>query len=747
MIIRISWVILLFMALFVEIHAQSNIYLNISSDGTNQIVPAEVLVTKGDSTVYFAITNERVHSFKLPSRETYSLSVASEGYVPFATDFVCNSDSVIDVVLEKSAIDLEEFVVEGQMQSTKTAGGEVFRLSKRAKECGDPYQALSEIPVLDVNVANQSVSTLDGNNPLILIDGKLVNSGIAPIDPKFIEKVEVTEVVSAKYLQMGVDKVINIHLKRNVPMYVYLESRNRIDIPLCYGFNSLPFEVGTSKFAVSGLVSYTYRHKSKTETDSHEVFDNAIKFLSGENVASMRNWQANLTLKWQPDKSNYYAVTAVYRHIKNRMRSNSSGSFDAAEPVPSVSKGLDRSRSAALLLAGFYEHKFKDQSALTAYFRYNQAQDDSDNRYEEYTESDLTSLQLVSEKINGDHYTATIDYDTNEKPYGNFVVGNSLQLNKTKDRDMTSPERQAIGIRLLSDYTHVSYFNSWKNLHFMLSGGLQFLMVNTSEARNSFWRPRAAASLTYVMPGNQFMRLSYQLTNDLPQSWQLAAINTSTNPWLRVEGNPFLVPEIKHNTNLEYTKTVGLFRFNPYISFFSSDKIIEQYIRNEGDIAIQSFRNNGTYMQLQPGANIIFRNKSIYAWIGGFYQWDRFNGQSAKSSVRIKTHVSWQFNNFFLSADIAWRNRLYSAISETRYENPYEASVQFGWTPTKQITVYACLPYFWGVRKTKTYINQGGYSSVVTQRFKSESLRPWILISWTMRKNSESKIADKIPME
>ncbi len=739
--------VFLLVSAFLELNGRHTIYLSISTEDNKSPESAEVMVSKNDSTVYFAIADEPLHVLSLPANPDYTLGVTKEGYMPFETVFTCSADTVIDITLEKRAKELDEFVVEGRLQSTKTAGGEVFRLSKRAKECGDPFRALSEIPILNVNIANQTVATLDGGSPLVLINGKLVNSGIAPIDPKFIEKVEVTEVVSAKYLQMGIDKIINIHLKRDVPMYLFFESRNRHDIPFDYGFDSLPFEVGSSKFAVSGLVSYTYRHKNKTETDSHEVFDGTDKFLSGENTASMRKWTANLMLKWVPNKSNYFAASAVFRDMRNRMRSNSSGCLGQSYLSPVTASGLDKSTATAWMASAYHEHTFKDRSTLTSYFKYNQSYDESDNRYEESDEDDITSSLWIWEKLHGDHYTASVDYDTQDKPYGNIVAGNSFEYNRIKDRDQIIPDRPSIRIGLLSDYTHLSYYNRWKGLNFMVSGGLQFLSVNAAGDHNSYWRPRAAASLTYVFPGNQFMRLSYQLTNDLPKSWQLATFDTSTNPWLRIEGNPFLIPEMKHKSEIEYNKTAGKFRFNPYLTFYSSDKIIEQYIRNDGDMAIQSYRNNGTYMELQSGFNVVFRNNKLQAWIGGYYDWERFNGQSAKHSVRVKGQVMWDFGKFFLFAEVAWRNRQYSAISTTRLENPYEASFQLGWTPTKQLTIYACLPYFWGIRKNTTYINQGGYASTVTTRFKSESLRPWILIAWSLRKNSESKIADKMPVE
>ena len=44
------------------------------------------------------------------------------------------------------------------------------------------------------------MQTLGGGSPLVLVDGRIINSGITTIDPKDIESVEVIDVVSARYL-------------------------------------------------------------------------------------------------------------------------------------------------------------------------------------------------------------------------------------------------------------------------------------------------------------------------------------------------------------------------------------------------------------------------------------------------------------------------------------------------------------------------------------------------------------------
>lgn len=118
---------------------------------------------------------------------------------------------------------------------------------------------------------------------------------------------------------------------------------------------------------------------------------------------------------------------------------------------------------------------------------------------------------------------------------------------------------------------------------------------------------------------------------------------------------------------------------------------------------------------------------------------------SYNHSVGIGGFLRWDFGNFFIYSTIRWRNRTYSPISITKYNNPLDAHVQIAWQPTRQLYVSVALPYYCGTKKDTTITQTGNYSNTVTKEYKSFSLRPWILISWTLRKNAKESIINKMP--
>lgn len=208
-------VLLTLMLITVFAKAETKVTLNVVTDESMPFISGELNVNEPNSSsaAYHSIFDATPHEFSLEKNGTYNFALFSLGHEPWSKQYNINGDTTIVVSLVSRGINLSEITVQGNNLPKTTATGKIYHLSKEAKESGDPFRALSEIPLLNVDIVNQSVKLTDGASPLVLIDGKYLNSGIKPIDPKFIESVEITEVVNAKYLQMGVSKIINIKLR------------------------------------------------------------------------------------------------------------------------------------------------------------------------------------------------------------------------------------------------------------------------------------------------------------------------------------------------------------------------------------------------------------------------------------------------------------------------------------------------------------------------------------------------------
>lgn len=743
-VVRISAVILSIFFFHCNLYAQKTISLNIASKGGEGMNQVELSVQKSDSTIFFALVDSTRFSFKLPEGTDYRMLLFSMGYKPYQSELSIKNDTTLSVSLEVDTLQLGEVVVKGRIKPKATAVGENFKLSRKARSCGDPFRALSEIPLLQVDIANQNVTLRSGETPLILIDGRQLNTGIKPIDPKFIESVDISEVVSAKYLQMGVTKIINIHLKRDVPLYEYVEARTRHDIPLRYGFGGANFEIGTSKVALYGSIFEHYLHNDKSEFNSQETLNGTTKTLSGDRITRNHSSSGDLLLKWVPSTRDYFAAEVKWLSTTERSNTASGGQYSDDSYCDMDTYRKYKSRDGGLLAALYNEHKFKDEGILSTFLKYNRGFSDTNDRYSESVETDTTS-QWSYEKSERDQYTVTIDYTSGKSLKGELAVGNNYEYTVDYLHDRAVDPHVSAEVRTLSNYTYASYTNSLGPIYYMLSAGIQVLRVNAEKDKNSYWRPRAAVSLTWKLNSIQSVRGSYYLTNSLPESSQLITFDHSSNPWLRIEGNPYLVPVRRNLFSLNYDLSLGDFRIQLFGSHNRYNDMIESYLRDEGDMEIQSYMNHGTYKGSSAGGRLTYSNDNFIVSASGTSYWDSYMGQATRQSTGISGYARWDFGNFFIYTTISWRNKSYSPIGYTDYRNPTEAHCQLTWQVNRHLQFTLGVPYFWGVRSDVAVKNSEGYYSRVRTRYKSSSLRPWLLVSWTLRKNAKNSIEKKMP--
>lgn len=308
-----------------QVYGQIRVQLAICNQDYKPLSRVECLVTHNDSVIAFSTISEEQAEITVPCKGTYSLSLSGYNCSTWEKEVTISTDTLMNVVLEERSIVLKEVVVKGK--SPVSATGETFTLSEKARKENDPFKALSEIPVLITDPITQSITTRDGNTPLVLIDGRMVNSGISPILPADIKSVTIDDVVSARYLDQGITKIINIHLRKNRPLYLYAEGRTRHDVPLRNGFAGSNFEIGRSRFAVYGSVFYNYLTNDKTDFENIEKHRGLEKNMSGSSVARKNSLNLDLLMKWVPSENDYFAWKVSNRLSGARKNNSMNGEY------------------------------------------------------------------------------------------------------------------------------------------------------------------------------------------------------------------------------------------------------------------------------------------------------------------------------------------------------------------------------------------------------------------------------------
>lgn len=680
----------------------------------------------------------------IPDEGAYMFNFTAFGYNDWSEKLYVTNDTTINICPQLNPQQLNEVVVEGTMRPQTTATGKKYKLSDMAKQSGNPFLALTEIPDLDVNVAEQTIKLQDGLVPLILIDGKYINSGIYPIDPKFIESVEIIEVMNAKYLQMGVSRIIDIRLKRKMPFYSYTEVRARNDVPLREGFGGVRFEFGSSRLALSGNIFVDYIKNDRTRFTSYEIFGHASKYKDGASLSNKLGWDGELMIKWIPSDNDYLTIAIKSMNSHERGNSDAKGEYETESLLPLSITQRDKIISGGTLATAFYEHTFGNKSTISAYTHYNRGY--YDEKYESAEKiSGEENLYAEFQKSVRDQCLFVMDFDCSDSPIGSISGGNEFKWTTDRNYNWLTEPHDFISLLQATNYTYLAYSNRWSHWLAMASAGMQYMKISTGGNNASWWRPRLSAAITYAFQKSQSIRISYSLDNKLPASSAMATFNTSTDPWVRKEGNPYLTPEKKHDINLTYDKAFTNLNLRGYGSFIIVRDMITPSIKNQSDISVHTFENNGVYQafRFRPLATLRIgrmRTTAYSEMVGECYDRGRYH-----HSVSLGGNLMYTFGNMFVYARIAWRNKDYTPTSVTRYANPIEAHAQLTWQPTKSLQLTLGLPYFWGVRKEKVTTTAGAYYKCVETRHTGTSLRPWILISWSMRRNTQIAIDDRMP--
>lgn len=746
-IILISYLICLILLVSSKAYCQIHIKFQIGGQEKEVIPRVESVVMQNDSVISFSTFNTSNTELTIPAKGAYKISLSAHNYQPWESNLNLRNDTVINVIMQKSPIALQEVVVKGTKTPTVTATGETFYLSSKARKEKDPFKALSEIPVLNVNPISQSITTRDGSSPLILIDGRLVNSGINPILPADIESVTVEDVVSARYLDQDINKIINIHLRKERPLYVYFEGRTRHDIPLRKGFVGSNFEIGRSHFAVYGSVFYNYLTKDRIDYETLEKQNDQQKQLIGSNISRKNDFDLKLLFKYEPNARNYFAW-----NISNRISNmHKSATYNGEYLNNNISNKMTaddhtKDKSIGWLGSFFYEHTFKDKSSLDVYSYFNHAKANRRQQYAEHIISDLIPTFLSLDNIRN-QVGLDVDYNGVRHKYGQIEAGNHFLYTHDNLWDNVFSPSVLTHVSQSSNYSYISYSKVWKKIMLMTSVGLQGLFVKVDSRSDSYWRPKTSVAIGFRVSKAQTARLSYTLNNILPSPQQLAPVSSSVNPWQKVEGNMNLRPIQTHDLALTYDiKILNWLRLQTFAKHKITTNMIESFLRKENNYVIQSYRNNGCYNIWNTGFGLSINSNSVQAYLSPALNWEHYEGGNRLSSWGLNGNLTWwALDQMAIQVEAEWKNKSYSAISITKYSNPMSANISMAWYPTDNIQISAGITYLGGIREQITTIDTPNYYQRQKMSFHSESFRPWILFAYTIRKHNKLRIENKMP--
>ena len=672
-------------------------------------------------------TNGEYRTGKVPQGK-YHVVVSCMGFTSKDDSVAIYQDVTMDFILETRSIMLDSVVVQAR-NSRLTSRGHVFFLSKKARESGNPFVALQEIPLLYSDPVSESVRSSDGQSMMILIDGMRVNSGIGPIDPSRIKSVEIIDVVGAKYMLQGVKRIMNIKLKET-SLYTYIQLSARADYPEKSYFASPKFEIGNSTISLYGDASFSTGHGSQTNNYKLET-PVLSKEYSGESKSIIKDYDYSLMAKWRISAKDFFAAYIQGNASKETSRSISSGD----QAGHSITRNSNSDYHSNLFSAtSYYKRVFSNNEEMEIYAVY------SDN-HAKNTSSLVESLNGMGDvnklKYDNDRKlaTLTLDYSKDFDNGGSLNIGNEMQY--SYDRIENIDIRSSLfRHHRLNEFAFAGYNGMLaRKLIYNITAGMEYVSMRSDSIRHHYFRPRLSFGVYCNITNSLSTKVSYVYSNTPPSVAMLNPYNTSADTLLVSHGNPFLLPSKTHTFGWNASYFSGGLALGTNVSYGISRDIIEPvHLADDNGVLLTTYKNIGRFRSLQLRCNVSWRIKGWFLLMDMAYNVNYYITVGAKKHFTGILLLSKKLGKFEIRTNFSYQNYINTEFSKTKNYNP-ESSLTLSYSFTPDILLSIGCTSFIGNPRSKTTVSTGTYKSITYT--KKKTFTPWILFRWSLRKNDK----------
>ena len=546
-----------------------------------------------DSTkVAFVAVTDTLGKFRFSKVENceFIMRFTMLGYQTSSQRIVVNGQSDVlnlgDIYLKPDNQLLGEIVVTSSKPVLeKTNEGFVVNASTNISQAGGTVtDLLKSTPTIGVD-ADGGI-TLRGKTPLILVNGrnsKLSNTDQIPASS--VERIEVINNANAKYDANAQSGIINIILKKNVQYGTSgsvaagggFGSRAR-------GNSSLLLSHYSNKWNMD--LAYDNRFAGRTKhigTDRTNFNDVESHFINqdrnDERVERLQNLKLNLG--FQLNKFNGFNFEAIgnlqgqdndesLKSIVSKQNNN----FNYANNRHS----LEYRRSKVLDLAFNYQRSFDDKNKLLKITLSTSLESGKEN-------TDINTIQLNESGSNfGDYsYQKTHNYENDAisniiidyaTPLGTSMIfetgykgtyrhvkndyltsnlqDNSYIVNPTGTNIFSFDEQINAGYGLVRSNNSASKWNYEAGLRLEAVNNNGQNLDNSSKFNNNYIKLFPTVNIGYSISKEQALHLTYSKRINRPNLGDLNPFVDITDALNPHSGNPFLQPEIIHNSDLSY---------------------------------------------------------------------------------------------------------------------------------------------------------------------------------------------------
>ncbi|MDR3287541.1 MAG: TonB-dependent receptor [Prevotellaceae bacterium] len=586
---------------------------------------ANILLLNTDSSFYSGATTDSTGSFvfSVEERKSYLLKVSCLGYN--SKFFPVAFNQLFEAELTQDEIVLNEVLIKGKFNVIKNnASNLIFRVTDLIRE--EAFLAthiLEKIPTVYVDF-NNKIFVKGSGNVLILQNGIELpsNTLVNQISPQSIERVEISRIIPAKYLNKGVSSIVNIITKRvekrNLKLHSNLSPNRLYDADVSLKINKEKHSFYTyynlyyRNFLENKTIDNQINHIYSTyylQTKPRKEFDN--EFFYG--------YSYNLSNKMVIGLDGYLSLYDENFITKNNINQNL----------------IDLSASKINFTTQNYSSyiQYKD-SVNTANARINLNNKKVDDK--------ISYIQDLEDNSMDDNcsFSSEVDYSRIFSETLKLNIGlNYSHLNNQTEFNY-SKESNHYGFMENNVTAYCDLNKDFKNISLLVGVNLftqdRYFRNDDLNLKSTYFSPKFSG--IYTFNDYNSLMLGFYSSQNFPSLWQLMAIPIHITPNYTVKGNPHLKPENITNLSFEYDYSKGTAYFSSTLFYKQAkNKIVDEYANTEENTLASSKINLNKCSDW--GMSLLFNN-SLFDWWTIRMSLDIFNKNIPDNSYYKKNLVS-----------------------------------------------------------------------------------------------------------
>lgn len=458
------------------------------------------------------------------------------------------------------------------------------------------------LPGLRVNTTTGEISMSNGENVIVMIDGRPVDrQNILALRPKEVAKVEFIQNPGSEYgYDSSIGAVINVVMKRRTDGYAAaILLNNAVTTANGQNFAFGKYSKGNSEYALSFNSDYTSLSKRRVDNHNTYVFSDHSKNISFEGMNTPLKYTENTQqagYNHYIPKKHIFDVTfkGVFYYSPDRAYAQKVTEEDET-PYFQMTKPYEKYLSPQLNF--FYKRFIGKNSSLTANLvgRYLH----TDYHYNVFeSQSDLFDYNNPTYRYgtvsNRQSYIGEVKYSNKFNRKFTLNVGARGSYSYTSN-DYTQNQSSIDRLHDTNVYTYTSASGYFGKLYYLAGIGLSGRMIDQNHNTYNKWMFRPELQFSYRVNGWRFNLRGVMLQNS-PSLSEMATTEVRTNRHEIKKGNPGLDDWWKYRMSLRISKKILFFNLQNTLSYTNAHNPVMSFVeritdRDDETLFMTSFEN------------------------------------------------------------------------------------------------------------------------------------------------------------